>query len=241
MIAYCTTVGQEGITTWTGPWDSDVTAWNNVRTGTGIEDDDYLKFIGSYGEIFPRHPTLDVPWTQPYDGWAFITHNETPAQDILQLVTGGGIEWTVDITTDDPLITTVSLPNGITLEEYSQSLTKTGGTPPFLWEIQVAPAWLSIDPDTGTLSGTCGDVGSYTVTVKLTDGAGRYDYETWTLKVTAVVSEVVPPEPSRSWAFTGSMDSFMGALWWLFIFLAMFIALMDVVMRLKKNLPGGPF
>lgn len=239
MIAYCTLAGDEGITTWTGPWDSDETYWNNHRTETGIEDPDYLKFVGAYGELWPRHPTLDVPWTQPSAGYAFITINESGATDELQLVSNA-LNWSVDLTTDDPLITTESLPNGITGEDYEQSLSKSGGTAPFLWEIQTAPEWLEIDSATGVLSGTCGDTGSYTVTVKLTDASGRYDYETWTLKVTEIVSEPEILPPGRYLDFPiPSIDHITAALWWIFIVMAMMIAVLDVIMNVRKKVSDG--
>ena len=53
-------------------------------------------------------------------------------------------------------ITTSSLPDGVIGNPYSQTLAASGGTPPYTWSIASGslPAGITLDPKTGTLSGT---------------------------------------------------------------------------------------
>ncbi len=69
-------------------------------------------------------------------------------------------------------ITTPSLPNGPIGAAYSQTLAASGGTPPYTWAILSGslPAGLSLDPKSGTLSGTpSGSPATFTFTVQVTD------------------------------------------------------------------------
>jgi len=68
-------------------------------------------------------------------------------------------------------ITTTSLPNVLVATPYSVPLQKTGGSNGSVWSIVggMNHAWLSIDPATGTLSGTpaAADLGPFSVTVRV--------------------------------------------------------------------------
>lgn len=69
-------------------------------------------------------------------------------------------------------IATPSLPNALTGSAYSQTLTASGGTPPYTWAIVSGslPAGLSLDPKSGILSGTpTGSPATSTFTVQVTD------------------------------------------------------------------------
>ena len=71
-----------------------------------------------------------------------------------------------------PTITTSSLPNGKMGEAYSQTLTATG-TAPITWSIDGGlPAGLSLNADTGEISGTPTADGTAKFTVKATNSAG---------------------------------------------------------------------
>ncbi len=60
-----------------------------------------------------------------------------------------------------------------------------GGTLPYRWGLSGAPAWLSIDPNTGVLSGTPKPIGSYTFTVTVTDANNLTGSRAFTLSVIA--------------------------------------------------------
>jgi subtilisin family serine protease len=72
-------------------------------------------------------------------------------------------------------ITTVNLPAGTVAASYSQLVTATGGVPPYAWSVAAAacpgglPPGLSLDPATGTLSGTPTASGSFSFTAQVTD------------------------------------------------------------------------
>jgi large repetitive protein len=83
-----------------------------------------------------------------------------------------------------PSITTSSpLPGGKTGTAYSQSLTVTGGTAPYKWSIIVAltnpkiknrlPKNLRLNQNTGEISGTPAESGTFSPTFSVKDGQGN--------------------------------------------------------------------
>ena len=73
-----------------------------------------------------------------------------------------------------PRILTGSLPGGIRGSAYSLSLSESGGTSPFTWSVfsGAIPNGLSLNPNTGALSGTPTAGGTWDFEVELTDAAG---------------------------------------------------------------------
>jgi hypothetical protein len=74
---------------------------------------------------------------------------------------------------------------------YSQPLTVTGGTTPFIWAISsgTLPSGLTISSSTGTISGTLGSTAtSQTFTVQVTDTNAVIDTQVLTITVAAVPS-----------------------------------------------------
>ncbi|HDI11759.1 MAG TPA: hypothetical protein ENF77_05545 [Candidatus Acetothermia bacterium] len=68
---------------------------------------------------------------------------------------------------------------------YEVTLEVTGGTPPYTWswdEGDTIPG-LTLDPQTGTLSGTPTQAGTYNCTFKVTDANGLYDTLSCTIRV----------------------------------------------------------
>ena len=88
-----------------------------------------------------------------------------------------------------PTITTDTLPDGKVGEAYSQTLTATG-TAPITWSIDGGlPAGLSLNADTGEISGTPTAEGTATFTVKATNSAGS---DTKELSIT--ITKAAPAE-----------------------------------------------
>jgi hypothetical protein len=128
-------------------------------------------------------------------------------------------------------ITTQSLPNVLTGQPYSQTLTVTGGTAPYTWSVTggTLPTGLSLDPVTGIVSGTTVATSSSTSVTFTVQDAGppaQKATRTFTLKVssplaysephipTAVVGQAydVTPTPSGGsgsylWAESGTLPA----------------------------------
>ncbi len=71
-----------------------------------------------------------------------------------------------------PTITTGSLAPGTIGAPYAQKLNAIGGTGQLIWSATASPAWLTLDPLTGTVTGTPSGSGTYNLTVKVTDSLG---------------------------------------------------------------------
>jgi hypothetical protein len=78
------------------------------------------------------------------------------------LITGpGGTRLTVNTTT---------LPSGNLGQSYSQTLTASGGAPPYQWAAGTGfPSFLTLDTAAGTVSGTPTAAGTFTFSVQVTD------------------------------------------------------------------------
>ena len=113
----------------------------------------------------------------------------------------GPIEFTVGVTDGDGRVTnrglslttlwplvilTPSLPAGITDTEYAFSLTGSGGGDPYIWEISNGslPTGLALSTD-GEIAGTPTVATDASVTIRLTDSAGRVAAFPYYLSVSA--------------------------------------------------------
>jgi hypothetical protein len=78
-----------------------------------------------------------------------------------------------------PSITTASLPGASAGTAYSQTVGESGGTPPFAWSIGYGalPNGMSLAANTGSISGTPAEGGTWYFWVQLTDGAGATDVQ----------------------------------------------------------------
>jgi len=88
-----------------------------------------------------------------------------------------------------------TVPSATQYAAYSATLIAHGGTPPYVWSIAGAPAWLSVDAATGLLSGTPNETSgpgadSFVVSVAAADGSNESRPMT-----VAVAAGVAPPAP----------------------------------------------
>ena len=89
----------------------------------------------------------------------------------------------ITITATLTVTTTSPLPNGTIGVGYSQTLQATGGTPPYAWSATGLPAGLTLDLNTGILSGTPTAAGASTISVTVTDAAKGNANATLTLTI----------------------------------------------------------
>lgn len=180
IVGFCDT--HDEIITWGQQYNANTAQWKASMADTGITDGDYWYMIGSFGAVWPVHPTTGIRWTLPKEGWIVIGRNESGATDELEIISDG-VNWTVDLTTDDPEITTIELPDAEYDVFYTYTLERANGTIPHVWTLLIAPAWMSIGSVNGTIYGTPDGTGTEQVRVKLADAVPRYDEVQWTLTI----------------------------------------------------------
>jgi hypothetical protein len=94
-------------------------------------------------------------------------------------------------------------PDGEVNVAYSDQLTVTGGTSPYVWSVSAGalPPGLTLGASTGLLSGIPTTAGTYSFTVKVTDHSGLTDTEPVTMSIIAGPSLTFPPPPP-GWTHT---------------------------------------
>jgi hypothetical protein len=92
-------------------------------------------------------------------------------------------------------IVTASLPSAVAGRAYSQQLALSGGTAPFHWTAQGLPSGLLLGPASGTITGTPAVVGTFNVSVQVTDSVQASASRNFTLTVSAppLAITTVPP------------------------------------------------
>lgn len=80
---------------------------------------------------------------------------------------------------------TVILPTAAPNSSYSTQLTATGGTTPYSWSVTIGalPSGISLSPTTGIISGIPTTSGSSAFTVRVSDSAGAFVEQAFTLTV----------------------------------------------------------
>jgi Putative Ig domain len=85
------------------------------------------------------------------------------------------------ITTESPL------PDAIQGEHYSKALQVTGGDYPFVWSTTELPPGLTLNPETGELSGTPTNTGKFSFKVAVTNSAKRPKSDTRNFQIDVVL------------------------------------------------------
>ena len=157
---------------------------------------------------------------KPKVGLPVGTHTATVEVRSGSLVSAFNVSFTVSQNVVSPTVTSTSeLPYAVVGKQWSYQL-QASGTGPITWEkVETTypwPAWLSLDPTTGVISGTpTGNTGQVSLYVKATNKAGSdngyfyfqvYDKPTITLTVknssgdwVSHMSNILPDAYTNSW------------------------------------------
>jgi len=115
-----------------------------------------------------------------------------------------------------PSITTGSLPAGVRGQLYSVALGAAGGTTPYGWSATGLPPGISLDADTGVLSGTPTTENSYSPTFTVTDNGGLTDSKPLAIVIQPPLSPSVTtaslPTGVRTHPYSASLSATSGAL-----------------------------
>ncbi len=109
------------------------------------------------------------------------------------------------------ILTPSPLPTGIAGQSYSTTLSASGGVPPYTWGVSAGalPTGLTLNPTSGTITGTPTTDGSSTFTVTVTDSATpspQTDSATFTLTIgTLDITTSALPGASQGQAYSTTL------------------------------------
>lgn len=87
---------------------------------------------------------------------------------------------------DGPVIITETLPDGVFLESYSQTLRATGGVFPLRWTVEPTtplPPGLTLGRDNGVISGVATQPGTFRFSVRVTDANQAFYIQSYTVRI----------------------------------------------------------
>jgi hypothetical protein len=118
--------------------------------------------------------SLSVTYVAPGGGSGVQSATITAAAGPAGHTQTGSVTVTIN---PQPSITVAPLPAGTTGTAYSQTISESGGTPPFAWTIGYGalPTGLNISATTGAISGTPTEGGTWYFWVQVADAAGAKD------------------------------------------------------------------
>jgi hypothetical protein len=146
---------------------------------------------------------VGIPKNSTVNGHNLFALDLSPAGwQALESYTGQDTYYTFNPVTNQPITVArlqlmVSPPTSFVANmgvNFSGTLSAMRGDPPYSWQISGQPSWLTIDPVSGTLSGTPPAAGSFTFTATVTDSGfpAASAQEQVTITVIAKLT-VVPP------------------------------------------------
>lgn len=135
-------------------------------------------------------------------GQSYSVNVTTSATDQATNALSSAFSSSFTVAADALSIVTATLPNGVLSMPYSQTLQTNGGAAPITFALAggtTLPAGLSLDPSSGTISGTPSAAGSTDFTIRATDNGGQTADQAFTL-----VIDAAPQNATVSFALASS-------------------------------------
>jgi len=135
----------------------------------------YSTYLGGGAANNGRAVAVDAAGNAYVTGWT--TSTDFPTHTPLQATYGGGAAdaFVTKIALADPptITTSCPLPGATSGTSYSQTLSASGGTPPYTWSVSTGalPPGLNLNFSSGVISGTPTTAGTFNLTIQVTDGA----------------------------------------------------------------------
>jgi hypothetical protein len=188
--AYTVTINCPTITLSPGTLPNDVigTAYNQTITQSGSTGTTFTYTV-SAGTL-PAGITLNGT-TGVLSGTTTTTGTSTFDITVTdEFGCSGTITYTINSVCPTITINQTTVPSVFNNTPYSEQLTVTGGTSPYTYAVTTGtlPAGITLDANTGLLSGTSTDIGTFTVTITVTDANGCTGTQTLTITVEYPVS-----------------------------------------------------
>ncbi len=144
---------------------------------------DIISAVNSSGDSISFQSSFDST-TYPNGDYSVILFGTINGETVFSDVVGFTINN--QATGTPPVITTNTLPSAQLGIAYSQTISATGGTTPLVWSVTsgfALPPSLSINGNTGAITGIPTTVGSYNLSFTVTDSANRTATKTFSLIV----------------------------------------------------------
>jgi len=148
----------------------------------------------------------DVTWTSSdesivtVDASGKVTAKALGSATVIAEAGGQFDTCTITVVKTPLSISTQDLPEGTLGESYSSTLIASGGDGSYIWYASELPDGLSMDSDTGVISGAPKETGTFSVEVRVYDGEGRNAAKIYSLTVSAPSEtgryEIVPDTDS---------------------------------------------
>ncbi len=125
----------------------------------------------------------------------------------------GSRAYSVTIAAPTIALSPTSLPSGAAATAYSQAVSASGGTAPYVFSIAsgALPVGLTLNASTGVISGTPTSAGSFNFTVTATDANGFTGSQGYTVVVTAPTITMSPASLPGSTAEMAYSQTFMAS------------------------------
>ena len=147
---------------------------------------------GTYSDGSTQNITSQAAWTSSNTGVATInaaglaTGISTGATTISATLAGVVGSTTLTVQAAPLVITTMSLPNGVSNTVYTTTLAASGGIIPYNWSMisGTLPSGLTLNPSSGVISGKPTAAGTFSFTVQVSDAGSQT--ATKTLNITII-------------------------------------------------------